>query len=102
MNATQADVMSFMGSRLQKLREGVPGYVSVSIEARHHNSSDRTEIEFRVYSEHHGHLNGKDLDELVSKAIRLNGGKTEADMLRATAAEMLAKAEKLESAEVAP
>lgn len=99
---TEANITEFLTGKLGVLASRIPGYSTVSIEAESPlDGQTSPKIEIRAYNEHVGHAQSATLDGAVALLIQRNGGRTEADMLRAQAAELVAKADRLEGKEVA-
>lgn len=92
---TAADVLAFMRTRTDELSSKAPGYVVIQVETTAGPLTPQNS--FRAYVEHIGWSKPTDdpsvaIEELAAKC----GGKTESDLLRERAAEMLSKADELE------
>lgn len=99
---TEANITEFLTAKLSVLTARIPGYSTVSIEAESPlDGQPSPRIEIRAYNEHAGHAKSETLDGAVALLLQRNGGRTEADMLRGQAAELIAKANRLEGKEVA-
>lgn len=96
---TEADIAEFLTAKLEELSSQVPGYSALNIEANRFQRSQKPSIQIQAYNEFTGHTSGSTFDMAIAETVKLTGGRTEAEMLRAKAAGLISQAEKLEGKE---
>lgn len=93
---TPDQVIAFMADLVTELSSKVPGYSQVSVTAIDGLSSKGTVL-FRAYNEHTGHsVESKDPFATIKEVAAMANGKTESEMLRKNAQELLDRAAALE------
>lgn len=100
MNIDEKAIAAFVSAKLADLKAKAPGYVSLSIEAHHHKSDTDSKVRYRGYNEHVGHSDYHEtMDAAIAQIASRVSGKTEVEMLKEKAHELLEKARRLEEAE---
>lgn len=96
------DVVGFIKRKLSELREVCPEYISFTVDAIQLNAAAPVYSKFRVYSAVTNAFEGSDPDDLIRQLAQEASGRTEAEMLRSQAAELLDRASLLETKQSQP
>lgn len=94
---TAEDVTAFVKLKLSEMRAVCPGYITFTVDAVQLNGEAPVYSKFRAYSANTPSFEGSDPDEIIQKLIKEADGRSESDMLRKQAADLLEKAAILDS-----
>lgn len=93
---TDDQVAAYLRHHLKALMSVAPGYSSIVIEANALASLDEPRLLFRAYNHFVGGFNGCEMASAVSQVAIASKGRTEAEMKRHAAAQLIAEADALE------